>query len=345
MVIFGAGASYDSSYTFLPGTPGSDMEARPPLADELFQQCTFFDQAVLRYPDCTPVVTRLRAHVSATLETEMERYRLQAEHEPQRAVELNAVRYYLRWVLWSCSGQWLARTTGVTNYVSLLGEIRVWKNAHATEEVRFVTFNYDTLLEHACQQSLQMDMRSVSSYVLQGVGYKVFKPHGSVNWVRTLSDNTRVEAGPNAERSIIALGPRVPLAPGFHLMADPSQPQLEGRYVFPALALPVNTKVDFECPPEHIAQLQSDIPLVTKLLVVGWRATEPHFLELWKQQARSRSVPGKMAKITIVAGRALYGEQVQEQLTAAGVRGTFNLYDGGFSQFVTGPELARFLAD
>ena len=67
----------------------------------------------------------------------MERYRLEAEHEPQRAVELNAVRYYLRGVLSGCTDEWLRHTTGVTNYVSLLGEIRVWKTAHPTEDVRF----------------------------------------------------------------------------------------------------------------------------------------------------------------------------------------------------------------
>lgn len=272
----------------------------------------------------------------------MERYRLEAETEPQRAVELNAVRYYLRGVLWDCSRQWLQHTAGVTNYVSLLGDIRVWKNTHPTEEVRFVTFNYDTLLEHACQRALQIEMRSVSSYVSPRVGYKVFKPHGSVNWVRMLSDNTGV--GGNVEQSIIALGHRVPLAPGFHLQADLSQLTLDGRYVFPALALPVNTKANFACPDEHRDQLEADIPLVTKLLVIGWRGTEPHFLEFWKQR-RSGRVPDKIAKITVVAGRAPYGEQVQQQLMAAGVQGTFDLYDGGFSQFVTGPELGRFLTD
>src|SRR6266566_1353949 len=345
MVIFGAGASYDSAATFPPRTPvGSDQESRPPLANGLFQQNAFFDRWVEKYPECTPVVTRLRLHIRATLEDEMERYRLEAKQEPQRAVELNAVRYYLRWLLWGCSNEWLRYTKGVTNYVSLLGDIRVWKNSHPQEEVRFVTFNYDTLLEHACQQALQIDMRSVSSYVSLRVGYKVFKPHGSVNWVRTLSDNTGVEAGPNAERSIIALGHRLPLAPGFHLMADPSQITLEGRHVFPALALPVNTKLRFECPDEHVAQLEADIPLVTKLLVIGWSATEPHFVEFWRQP-RPGSVPDKIAKIAIVAGRASYGEQVQQYLRAAGVQGTFDLFDGGFSQFVTGPELAGFLAD
>jgi len=340
MVIFGAGASYDSSATFPPRVPaGSDEESRPPLADDLFQQRGFFDKWVQRYPDCVPLVTRLRAHVDTTLETEMERYRLEAEGEPQRAVELNAVRYYLRGVLWDCSREWLQHTTGVTNYVSLLGEIRVWKNTHQTEEVRSVTFNYDTLLEHACLRALQINMTSLSSYVAPRVGYKVFKPHGSVNWVRTLSDNTGV--GGNVEQSIIALGHRAPLAPGFHLQADLGQLTIDGRYVFPAVALPVNTKISFECPPEHMAQLEADIPLVTKLLVIGWRATEPHFLEFWKKP-RAGSVPDKIA---IVAGGSGQAEQVQENLMAAGVQGKFDLFDSGFSQFVTGPELARFLED
>ena len=186
-------------------------------------------------------------------------------------------------------------------------------------------------------------MRSVSSYMSPRVGYKVFKPHGSTNWVRTLSDTMGVEAG-NPEHSIIALGHRVELAPGFHLMADPGQLQLEGRYVFPALALPVNTKVNFACPDDHMAQLKADIPLVTKLLVIGWRATEPHFLEFWKEP-RPGSVPGSISKILIVAGGVNQAQGVQQNLVAAGIQGKFDLSDGGFSQFVAGPELDRFLAD
>src|SRR5438445_2507100 len=122
MVIFGAGASYDFSATFPPGA--LNEEARPPLADNLFQQRAFFDPWVREYRECVPLVTRLRLHTGTTLEQEMERYRLQADDEPQRAVELNGVLYYLRGVLASCSEQWLKRTEGVTNYVQLLGDIR-----------------------------------------------------------------------------------------------------------------------------------------------------------------------------------------------------------------------------
>ena len=341
MVIFGAGASYDSCDTFRPPTPGSDMESRPPLADELFQQRAFFDEWVRQYPECTTVIPRLRRHSNSTLEAEMERLRAQAEREDQRAVELHAIRYYLRRVLWHCGEAWLRRTSGVTNYGQLLGEIRLWRSNHPSEEVRFVTFNYDTLLEHACEGALRMQIRSVSGYV--SGPYRVYKPHGSVNWVRTLGDAMGVDAK-NIEHSIIGLGKSLSLSAGFHLLENPGQPLLEARYVYPALALPVNTKVAFECPEDHVARLKADIPAVTKLLVIGWRATEPHFLEFWKQP-RSNSVPDKISKIAIVAGGVGPATHVQNQLRASGIEGTFLLSPGGFSEFVTGPGLEEFLAD
>jgi len=90
--------------------------------------------------------------------------------------------------------------------------------------------------------------------------------------------------------------------------------------------------------------LQSDIPFVTKLLVIGWRATEPHFLEFWKQP-RHGNVPEWISKILIVARDAEDADAVHRNMRAAGIQGKFDLSDGGFSQFVAGPELARFLAD
>src|SRR5260370_25436284 len=94
MVIFGAGASFDSSDTFRPPRPGAaDREERPPLADDLFQQRGFFDIAVREYRECATVATRLRRHFHSTLEGEMERLRLEAQQEEQTAVELHAVRY------------------------------------------------------------------------------------------------------------------------------------------------------------------------------------------------------------------------------------------------------------
>jgi hypothetical protein len=352
MVIFGAGASYDSAATFPPGSlVPSREEARPPLANDLFQQRTFFDSWVERYSECAPVVTRLRLRDGTTLEDEMERLRVQslAPGQDQRAVELNAVRYYLRGVLASCGEQWLRHTAGVTNYGQLLGDIRVWRNASPNEEVRFVTFNYDTLLEHACQQALQMEIRTLSGYMSRI--YKVFKPHGSVNWMRVLNDSMGIN--PNeVERSIIRLGRSADPGSDFHLIPPTdATTKLGDKYLFPSIALPVNTKLKFECPEDHIAQLKEDVPSVTKLLVIGWRATEPHFLEFWKQP-RVASI----SKIAIVAGESGEAQRIQDRLRAAGIGvrpelspagpdTRFLLSDFGFSQFVRGPGLGEFLAD
>jgi hypothetical protein len=68
MVIFGAGASYDSCPTYPPGTavPASPDSLnhyhRPPLAIELFEDRPVFAEAIEHYfPECQPIVPRLRS--------------------------------------------------------------------------------------------------------------------------------------------------------------------------------------------------------------------------------------------------------------------------------------------
>ncbi len=357
MVIFGAGASYDSAASFQPRSPrGADEESRPPLAEELFEQRSFFDQWVQRYPEVTPAVTRLRVHPSSTLESEMERLRVQAQREPRRAVELNAIRYYLRAVLFSCTNEWLRHTANTTNYSQLLGEIRVWKSGHSEEEVRLVSFNYDTLLEDACRNALGLEFRSPKEYTNASRAYKVYKPHGSVNWMRIVEHQSGKGQGDidpsDVEHSIIRLGDGLKVSDEFHLIPDTGSTKLGEKYLCPAIALPVNTKVNFECPTDQIDQLKADIPAVTSLLVIGWRGTEPHFLELWKQPRFAH-----LRKVAIVAGGSGEALRVQHSLKGAGIgvenplspkppsETRFILSDQGFSDFVTGRELDGFLTD
>src|SRR5260370_475202 len=63
MVIFGAGASFDSCPTYLPGAqvPMSGDQARlnklyrPPLANELFENRPLFAEAIDRFPECRTI--------------------------------------------------------------------------------------------------------------------------------------------------------------------------------------------------------------------------------------------------------------------------------------------------
>src|SRR5207249_3497595 len=115
MVIFGAGASYDSLVDIPVGYPDKDL--RPPLADQLFVRRGPFEPAVEEYWECRPIIPQLRQLAQDTnLERVLEALRAEGEYDDQRHVQLHAVRYYLRNVVGVCSQFWPAETKGVTNY-------------------------------------------------------------------------------------------------------------------------------------------------------------------------------------------------------------------------------------
>jgi hypothetical protein len=56
-----------------------------------------------------------------------------------------------------------------------------------------------------------------------------------------------------------------------------------GTFGYPALAIPVEKKSEFVCPPEHVRALADDVlPNITKIITVGWRATEQNLLAMLK---------------------------------------------------------------
>jgi len=71
----------------------------------------------------------------------------------------------------------------------------------------------------------------------------------------------------------------------------------DGVPVFPAIAVPVEKKNQFACPQTFIDGLVEVLPTITRILVIGWRATEAHFLELLKANLR------RGVQVYIVAGK------------------------------------------
>jgi hypothetical protein len=60
--------------------------------------------------------------------------------------------------------------------------------------------------------------------------------------------------------------------------------------LFPALAIPIEKKRTFECPDEHLASLRRDLPRLKKLVAIGWRATEQHFLDVLAEDVGDQPV-------------------------------------------------------
>jgi hypothetical protein len=353
MVIFGAGASYDSCPTYPPGTdvPGSGDLARlneyyrPPLAKDLFANRPLFVDGLDGFPQCKPIVPRLRAPAVLAGESSIETLLQEVEDEAitysRGSQELAAVRCYLQRAISECQRDWRGTTRGVTNYLALIREI---ERAHVIDEpVCLVTFNYDTLLEDALVQ-FGFRVGRMEDYT-RGVSlFRLFKLHGSVDWAREaeiqLPANMDHGHPPSVLRYQVDCADKLRLSESF-VLCDPLRMGLfNHRPVFPAIAVPVERKQTFECPAYMIEDLVALMPQVTKMLVIGWRATEAHFLALLRQHVK----PG--VYLCIVAGDIKQAEAISVRIHRAMLnnRPSSSPEPTGFTEFIRTRRAERILA-
>lgn len=163
MIVFGAGASYDSCSTF---RPDQDRLAnhRLPLADELFANRPIFVNAMNEFRECLPLVNRLQdaAGGNYTVESRLQRFLVEADTYPRRHKQLAAVRWYLHRMLWRCQQEWNTVVRGRSNYCTFLDQVASLHDG--LEPVILVTFNYDTMLEQELVH-FGMDVQTLDGYV------------------------------------------------------------------------------------------------------------------------------------------------------------------------------------
>jgi hypothetical protein len=360
MVIFGAGASFDSVD---PANFGAlRMQFRPPLTNRLFTDEAHYDEALDLYPQFSGLITWLRGmgRDEANLEQELGRLRDRADGDDgdrQALVQLAAIRYYLRRILFISGELWAYMSHGGTNYATLLERIRRW-HIKSHEPVVLVTFNYDTLLEKAAGNVLGLLLTDVDSFTSNDE-YKIFKMHGSVDWAQV------VTAPPNAvsnihnpvgvvERQLIEATPDLTYTHEYHrntiglpfdryaygpFGALDFPKTRENSLLFPAIAIPLEAKTDFECPLDHQNQLVQIFRDVSKLLIIGWRGAEQHFLRL-----ALGNLPNRIPTQVIADGSG-HAQQTWENLVrGASLVGEYQPADRqGFTNYLLGDELERFL--
>ncbi|HVP00534.1 MAG TPA: SIR2 family protein [Bryobacteraceae bacterium] len=340
MIIFGAGASYDSYSTVLPGGGiggRQNYPERPPLANELFQDLPVFRDQLSKYPEARPLIPLLQS--APDVESMLGSWQDQADDQSLR--QLAAIRYYLRDVIYECELQWTLRTRGALNYGTLLDQIR------REAKVSIVTFNYDTLIEKALAD-LRVPIKSLDDYV-KDRQFKLFKLHGSTDWVQRATFKGRIQSQEwRSAAEIIGHAPELEQTPNFERHTDRSLPTVlrvpNGQHVqliplMPALAVPATGKSRFICPKDHLQSLRDIIPQVRKVLVIGWKAAEQHFLKLLVEGLGETTVKG-----LIVRGSADGAKETIRSLHDAGIRGDLQADPGGFSDFVIGNRVEAFLS-
>jgi len=248
------------------------------------------------------------------------------------------VRYYIQYILQQIEEPWL-REIGAwtTNYKTLLDELD--RCVPRDEMISLVTFNYDRLLENALK-SRGLAIAALDHYI-SGSRFKLFKLHGSIDWVRATGLPASAAATTTQWSAVEAVIER---APTIQLGAIRSVPlgtpiAIESdELVAPAIAVPLEDKTTFECPEPHLKMLEAMLPSVTRILVVGWRATEQHFLRILVPAIR-REVP-----VVLACGNDAAGGSTAQSLHVAGLQLQAHATNGGFTDLITRRQHLNFFA-
>jgi len=299
------------------------------------------------FPACKPLIPRLRKP-GVVVEEQLAEIQAEAITYPERHRQLTAIRYYLRQALWQCENRWKGIHHGITNYATLLDEIERWR-LEWNDKVCFVTFNYDTMLEEAMAQVLRLEVLNMDSYRDWG-NYSLFKLHGSIDWGRIVEGVQRGGRPPGSfyQQMIDTLPDRLLITGRYTLCTIQMHPKPDTNLVlFPALSIPVQKKDVFECPLAHIAALEANLPHVTKMMTIGWRATEAEFLNrlvsyLPRQSGPLPILPSKVRspKLLIVSGSDDGARETAVNLARYGVthspaQETYKSVDTGFTGLIT----------
>ncbi len=235
--------------------------------------------------------------------------------------------------------RWHRATRGISNYRTLLDDIR----HHGNKDVTLVTFNYDCLLEFAIEHQTKAIVKSIDDYLNLGP-YTLVKVHGSVNWGRVVSgghDTAPVNSPAHIAESLIEHAATLEMTRDY-LLATEEPPTVRiprEAVLFPAIAIPVQNKQEFECPQAHLEALQQRLQKTTHILIVGWAAMDSHFLRLLRKHLSSAPL------IQVVCGPGSATNDATERIRSAGIAANYDAQGMTFTSYILRGAGAGFLED
>jgi hypothetical protein len=239
--------------------------------------------------------------------------------------QLLALRYYLSAVISSAQNDWLGEYIyGVSTYQEFLNIVNKWQ-VRTGQQISLITFNYDTLLDIALESLLNIKLDDMSSYINNTTAYKLFKVHGSINWVhrvRRVFDENIIKSAAHLEWT------------DQYYTGNQERPFISETGYAPALAIPTATKKSFEFPETHLEQMKAAIRETDLLLIIGWRGAEHHFVDTWKEVFGQK----KLMKIGVVSSKMRSPEQPYHRMIREAKLFSPSITDfgNGFTGFVPG---------
>ena len=263
-----------------------------PLAKDLVDER--FNQFAAEVRWSRPIIAALRRSVARdatawSLERELAELTSASTNSVEQRMQLIAFRFYLHRLVAGVTRDWQGqdRYAGFNYYGELLSTFYAWHQAHDHAPVRLVSFNYDTLLDSAVEDFFpDWKLTDFAAYIRQK-DFRLIKPHGSINWwleFLTVPNEERTSrSGTNvmieAAMAAAASGD-LDLEEEFAMRVPELDGMVESKVDVPALAVPIADKAGFECPTPFIEDLGSELPNVSHVVLMGWRAAEQHFVRL-----------------------------------------------------------------
>lgn len=206
-----------------------------------------------------------------------------------------------------------------------------------------MNFNYDLLLDEAAVAVLGADLDTVESYAADS-RYRFLKLHGSVNWGRRTPapGGAHYTKDDHARRVLIDSAESLSATQDFVLRTpdlSPSDSRPYASILLPAITIPVETKSDFECPDSHLQNLDECLRETMRILVIGWRGTEKHFL------SRLAALPGMAPAVSIVGGDEDGTRETAANLASVGLaERKMARFTDGFTNYLGTDLLDEFLS-
>lgn len=347
LVIAGAGASYDA-FPYVPGYSVAEGY-RFPLADELFNTSIQYLDIQRSYPAILPIWNRLHDRRGQPVEQILNTFQEETRHNRDRFSQLVAVRYYIQDLIWQCDTRYAQDAAIPSNMMTLLDQIEAARcREPGRAQAAFLTFNYDCLIEGALTNRGH-NFPDMDSYIRPNRP-KLFKLHGSRNWVRP-AFNLPMDPADMSRREVCRT-----FGMQFHELSDANfgaiqkirslnatnaQVHSDGgptnHVALPAIAIPITQKDKFECPDSHVEALKTVLAEVRCVVTIGWRGMEDKFLRMLREHATRRiqgiCISGDKGRATEVANR-LQGVFTQAHFTP---------YEYGFSEFANSNGIDRLL--
>src|SRR5258705_2738838 len=279
-VIFGAGASFDSVYEYYePMNPFhnssdkptmdeiigyyksiSDYQFKSPLTKDLFSPKPEFKKILDKYPGAKSLASMIFERDKVEKCLEELKIKIENHRNDQLLAKFINIQFYLRELFGNVSAFY--NQVGYSNYEALVNYAHDYSRA-TDEDVIFISFNYDLLLEQAVERVTLRKIKNIDDYINGHI--KIFKPHGSCNWFRLIS---QAAAHLNTGVAVLSLSDYLLNNIDKYSLIKPQLDEqillgnwneadifVDGnvkKYKMPQIAVPLLSKTDFLMPSNHL---------------------------------------------------------------------------------------------